>query len=104
MDDKKKFYSPYFRKEVTQKYIVTYLINTNKELKVTYNYYQGILKSIDQRDKELFLLIIHNLNKDSSKYIKKANKTFLDMKSYILNVVWINYIFLLIFPKDQPHL
>ena len=91
LDDKKKFYSPYFRKEVTQKYIVTYLINTNKELKVTYNYYQGILKSIDKRDKDLFLLIINNLNKDSSKYIKKANKTFLDMKTHILNALKYEY-------------
>ena len=30
LDDKNKFYSPCFKKEVTQKYIVTYLINTNK--------------------------------------------------------------------------
>ena len=91
LDDKKKFYSPCFRKEVTQKYIVTYLINTNKELKTAYNYYQGILKSIDNRDKDLFLSIINNLNKDSSDYTKKANKTFIDMKNHILNALKYEY-------------
>ena len=91
LDDKKKFYSPCFRKEVTQKYIVTYLINTNKELKATYNYYQGIIKSIDKRDKDLFLSIIDNLDNNSSNYTKKANKTFLNMKKHILNALEYEY-------------
>ena len=40
---------------MTQKEIVTYLINANKSLNATYNLYQGIIKSIDKRDKETFL-------------------------------------------------
>ena len=72
----------FFRKEITQKYIVTYLINTNKELKTAYNYYQGILKSIDNRDKDLFLSIINSLNKDSTDY---------DMKNHILNALKYEY-------------
>ena len=91
LDDKKKFYSPCFRKEVTEKYIVTYLINTNKELKSTYNYYQGILKSIDKRDKDLFLSIINNKDKSISDYAKKANKTFINMKNHILNALDYEY-------------
>jgi len=91
LDDKKKFYSPCFRKEVTQKYIVTYLISTNKELKEVYNYYQGILKSINDRDKDLFLSIINNLNNNSSSYAKKANKTFIDMKNHILKALEYEY-------------
>lgn len=91
LDDKKKFYSPCFRKEVTQKYIVTYLINTNRELKSTYNYYQGILKSIDKRDINLFLSIINNQNNDLSIYANKVNKTFINMKSYILNSLKYEY-------------
>lgn len=91
LDDTNKFYSPCFRKEVTQKYIVTYLINTNKELKNAYNYYQGILKAIDKRDKDLFMSIINNLSKDSSNYIKKANKTFINMKEHILNALKYEY-------------
>ena len=91
LDDKKKFYSPCFKKEVTQKYIVTYLINTNKELKTAYNYYQGILKSINDKDKDLFLSIIDNLNNDSSNYVKKANKTFINMKNHILKALEYEY-------------
>lgn len=91
LDDKKKFYSPCFRKEVTQKYIVTYLINTNKEFKNTYNYYQGILKSIDNRDKDLFLSIINNSNKELSNYVSKANKTFIHMKNHILHALEYEY-------------
>ena len=91
LDDKNKFYSPCFRKEVTQKYIVTYLINTNKEFKATYNYYQGILKSIDKRDKKLFLSIISNKDNQISNYANKANKTFLNMKNHILNALDYTY-------------
>ena len=91
LNDTNKFYSPCFRKEVTQKYIVTYLINTNKELKATYNYYQGILKSIDNRDKELFLSIINNKDNQVSNYASKANKTFINMKNHILNALEYEY-------------
>ena len=91
LDDKIKKYSSSFKKEVTQKYIVTYLINTNKELKATYNYYQGILKSIDKKDKDLFLSIIQNTPKDLSTYSKKANRTFNNMKEHIINAFNYEY-------------
>ena len=66
-------------------------INTNKVLKATYNYYQGILKSIDKKDKDLFLSIISNPSKDLSLYAKKANKTLNNMKSYIVNAFDYKY-------------
>lgn len=91
LDDKNKSYSSSFKRDVTQKYIVTYLINTNKELKTTYNYYQGILKSIDNKDKNLFLSIIKNASKDLSSYSKKANKTFNNMKEHIINAFNYEY-------------
>ncbi len=81
----KLFYSKHFRKHVSQRYIVTYLLNTNYELYVTYNYYQGLLKSLATRDKDKFLNIIHHPSKDISLYAKKANKTLLDMENYIIN-------------------
>ena len=62
---------------MTQKDIVTNLINTNKSLLATYNLYQRIIKSIDKRDKQTFLNIIHNVSKNISKYAKKAIKTFI---------------------------
>lgn len=85
LDDKKKRYSPCFRKEVTEQYIVSYLINSNDTLKATYNYYQGLLKSLNNRDKDKFVNIIHNLSPDVSEYAKKCNKTLLDMEKYIVN-------------------
>ena len=85
LDSKKKFYSPNFRKEVTESYIVSYLINSNITLKATYNYYQGLLKALKNRDKEKFLAIIHNSSTFISDYAKKANKTLLEMEKYIIN-------------------
>lgn len=86
LDDERLFYSPNFRKEVTQKYIVTYLINRNTVIYSSYNYYQGILKSIRNRDKSKFMNIIHHFNKsNSSQYTIKTNNTFLKMEKYLLN-------------------
>lgn len=85
LDDKNKSYSSNFRKEVTEKYIVEYLINSNEILYATYNYYQGLLKSLKTRDKEKFLSIIHNINNNVSDYAKKANRTLLDNEKYIVN-------------------
>ena len=54
---------------MTQKDIVTYLINTNDKLYNDYQIYQGIEKSINTRDKKLFFNIVNNNknNKDISK-------------------------------------
>lgn len=81
-----KKYSKKFKKEMSQYDRNQYLINTNNELNYTYNLYQGILKSINKRDKNKFLNIIHNVdNKKINKYIKKAIKTYLSFKNYIIN-------------------
>ena len=79
LDDKNKRYNRYFKKEMTQKDIVTYLINIDKKLYNDYQIYQGINKSIDSRNKELFFNIVNNnlKNKNISKKIKKALKTFM---------------------------
>ena len=53
LSDEKK-YSKHFKKEISQKEIVQYLINTNKELKATYECYQGLINSL--KDKEMFLI------------------------------------------------
>lgn len=82
---KKKYYKN-FNKEMTQYDIVQYLINTDEILNYTYNLYQGIIKSINKRDKNKFLNIIHNVdNKKLNKYSKKAIKTFLNFEKYIIN-------------------
>ena len=91
LDDKQKKFNKHFKKEMTQKEIVTFLINTNDSLFATYNLYQGIIKSIDKRDKETFLNIIHKANKNISSYAKKAIKTFINMEKYIVNAFDYKY-------------
>lgn len=86
LDDSNKFYSHNFRKLVSQKYIVTYLINKNPIIYNSYQYYQGILNSIKHRDKDKFINIIHHFNKfNMSKYTIKTNHTFLRMEHYLIN-------------------
>ena len=87
LDDKKKRYNKHFRKEMTQKEIVTYLINTDKTLYNEYQIYQGLDKAINNRDKELFYKIVNNNknNKYISKDMKKVLKTFKNMEKYIKN-------------------
>lgn len=62
------------------------LSNKNPLLCSSYNYYQGILKSIRNRDKNKFINIIHHFDKNNySQYIIKTNKTFLRMEKYLKN-------------------
>ena len=93
LDDKKKSYSKYFKKNITEKDIVTYLINTNQKLYNDYQIYQAIIKAIDDKDKTLFKNIIHN-NKNNKKLsikMKKALKTFITFKEYICNSLDYEY-------------
>ena len=87
LDNKIKKYNKHFKKEVTEKEIVTYLINTNKQLYNDYQIYQGIDNAINMRDKKLFFKIINNNinNKNISKKMKQALKTYKDMEKYINN-------------------
>ena len=87
LDDKNKKYNKHFKKEVTQKDIVTYLINTNEQLYNDYQIYQGIDKAINTRNKQLFFNIVNNNinNKSISKKMKKALKTYKNMENYIIN-------------------
>ena len=87
----KKKYSKCFKKEVSQIDIVTYLINTNEEFYNTYQIYQGILKAVSNRDKEKFLNILYHHNKNISRYMKKALRTFKNMEKYIVNAFDYDY-------------
>ena len=93
LDDKKKRYSKCFKKEMTEKEIVTYLINTDDTLYNDYQVYQGIDKAVNNRDKELFLNIVHNNknNKTISSKMTKALKTYIKLETYILNALEYEY-------------
>lgn len=91
LDKDNKKYQKCFNKEMSQYDIVNYLLNTNEELYETYQIYQYILYSIDIRNKDIFLSIIKGKNLKVSKYMKKALKTFKNMKEYILNAFDYEY-------------
>ena len=87
LDNENKIYNKHFKKEMSQKDIVTYLINTNEKLYNDYQIYQGIEKAINSKDKQLFLNIVNNNinNKYISKKMKQALKTYKNMEKYICN-------------------
>ncbi len=93
LDDKNKKYNKHFQKEMTQKDIVTYLINTDTVLYNDYQIYQGILKSVDKRDKATYLNIVNNNihSENISSKMKKTLKTFSCMEKYILNAFDYEY-------------
>ena len=80
-----KKYNKHFHKEVNQKEIVTYLINTDKTLKATYECYQGIINSINNKDFDKFNNIINHSNKDISDKMKHVLKLYRENIIYIEN-------------------
>ena len=80
-----KHYSKHFKKVVSQKEIVTYLINTDKTLKKTYEIYQGIINSIKNKDFNKFKKIITHNSKDTSEKMRKVLKLYRDNIQYIEN-------------------
>ena len=81
----KKIYDKHFKKEVSQKDIVKYLINTDETLKATYECYQGLINSIKEKDFNRFKnIVIHKNNKISDK-MKKVLKLYNENIKYIEN-------------------
>ena len=81
--DNKK-YSIYFGKELTDYDIVSYIINTNIELKATYNIYQGILRSIRNKDENMFCNIISSKHENISDYMKTTLKSLNKFSYHII--------------------
>ena len=84
LSDEKK-YDKHFKKEVSQKDIVSYLINTDKTLKATYECYQRLINSIKDRDFNKFKNIVFHNNNDISSKMKKAIKLYKENIKYIKN-------------------
>ena len=78
-------YNKYFKKEVSQKEMITYMINTNETLKATYECYQGIINSLKDKDINKFKSIINHPSSNLSKKMMKALKLFRDNIKYIEN-------------------
>ena len=84
LSDEKR-YNKHFRKEVSQKDIVSYLINTDKTLKATYHCYQGLINSIKNKDFTKFNNIVKHPNKDISDKMKQALSLYKGNIKYIEN-------------------
>jgi transposase len=91
LDTEKKRYSNHFKKEISEYDIVQYLINTNQILKETYNVYQGIIKSIRNKDSNLFIKIIESNHNNISEYMKSTLKTYKKFKLFIINSLKYDY-------------
>ena len=75
--------SNHFRKHISQKEIVTYLVNTDQTLKATYECYQGVINSLKEKDFNKFKKIIQNQNNNISDKMKQALKLYNENIKYI---------------------
>ena len=80
-----KRYSKHFHKEMSQRDIVQYLINTNLTLKTTYECYQGLISSLKEKDFKKFKSIVFNQSKNLSPKMKQALKLYKENIKYIEN-------------------
>lgn len=81
----KKEYSKYFKKEISPKEIVTYLVNTDETFKATYECYQGLLKAIENKDIEKFENIVYHSSNKISKDMKKVLKLYRENFDIVTN-------------------
>ena len=81
----KKHYSRHFKKELSQKEIVQYLINTDLTLKAAYECYQGLIDSLKEKDFNRFKSIVFNQDKNLSSKMKQALKLYKENIKYIEN-------------------
>ena len=80
-----KHYSKHFHKKISQKEIVQFLINTDLTLKATYECYQGLINSLNEKNFNKFKAITFNQNKNLSFKMKQALKLYKDNIKYIEN-------------------
>ena len=80
-----KRYSKHFHKEISQKEIVQFIINTDKFLKATYECYQGLIHSLKSKDFYKFKSIVLHPNKDVSDKMKQALNLYKENLKYIEN-------------------
>ena len=80
-----KKYSKHFKKNISQKEIVQYLINTDKTLKATYECYQGLINSLKDKNFDKFKSIVLHSNSNVSDKMKQALNLYNDNLKYIEN-------------------
>ena len=71
--------------------VVNYILEQDIELKTTYYKYQELLHSIKEKDYNLFLNAINNVDNTISDYMKTSIKTLNEFKDKIQNTFNNNY-------------
>ena len=71
--------------------VVNYILEQSIELKTTYYKYQELLHSIKEKNYNLFINAINNVNNLISDYMKTSIKTLIEFKDNILNTFNNNY-------------
>lgn len=72
-----------FKEMMTQSGVVNYLINTNEELKNTYEVYQDLLQAISNNNYNLLKQTLNNENNNISDYMKTSINT---LKEYLIHI------------------
>ena len=80
-----KRYSNYFHKYISQRDMVSFMVNTDKTLKATYECYQGIINSIKEKNFNKFKNIVQHQDKNLSPKMKQALKLYKENINYIEN-------------------
>ena len=76
---------------MTEVDVVDYLVNTNEELKNTYQVYQDLLYAFQNNDYKILETSLNNNYGNISEYMKTSIKTLKSFKSYIENTFLNNY-------------
>ena len=71
--------------------VVNYILDQSVELKTTYYKYQELLQSIREKNYDVFIYAINNVNSLISDYMKISIKTLIEFKDKIYNTFNNNY-------------
>ena len=71
--------------------VVNYILDQSVELKTTYYKYQELLQSIREKNYDVFIYAITNINNSVSDYMKTSIKTLIEFKDKIYNTFNNNY-------------
>lgn len=71
--------------------VVNYILDQSVELKTTYYKYQELLQSIREKNYDVFIYAITNVNNSVSDYMKTSIKTLIEFKDKIYNTFNNNY-------------
>ncbi len=76
-----------FKKYMSEKDIVNYLLHVDEEFKNTYDVYQDLIYAIKYKDTKSFLHIINEKHLNISDYMKTSLKTLKGYKDYVVNAL-----------------